>query len=81
MSASSDITLKLWDAVKGTCCSTLRQQQDYIKCLAYAKQKQVVASGSLDKSIYVWDLETLTSLTSKNRTVTSETRFSCPVKL
>ena len=72
MSASSDITLKLWDTRRGACTSTLRQQQDYIKCLAYAKQREQVASGSLDHSIYVWDLKTLTALTATNNKVTSE---------
>ena len=72
MSASSDITLKLWDAKRGACTSTLRQQQDYIKCLAYARQREQVASGSLDHSIYVWDLKTLTSLTATNNKVTSK---------
>ena len=74
MSASSDITLKLWDAKRGACTSTLRQQQDYIKCLAYARQREQVASGSLDHSIYVWDLKTLTSLTATNNKVTSKKR-------
>ena len=72
MSAASDITLKLWDSRRGACTSTLRQQQDYIRCLAYSRHREQVASGSLDHSIYLWDLKTLTSLTSTNNKVTSE---------
>ncbi|CAI7995694.1 WD repeat-containing protein 48 [Geodia barretti] len=71
MSAASDITLKLWDSRRGACTSTLRQQQDYIRCLAYSRHREQVASGSLDHSIYLWDLKTLTSLTSTNNKVTT----------
>lgn len=74
MSASSDITLKLWDAKRGACTSTLRQQTDYVRCLAYAKEREQVASGSLDHSIFLWDLKTLTTLTATNNKVTSKSK-------
>ena len=44
------------------------------RCLAYAKEKEMVASGGLDKAIFLWDVKTLTSLTATNSTVTSEQR-------
>ena len=74
MSASSDITLKVWDAKKGSCSSTLRTHTDYIKCLAYAREQERVASAGIDQSIYLWDIQTLTSLTATNNTITSKCR-------
>lgn len=51
--------------------STLRTHKDYVKALAYAKDREQVASAGLDKSIYLWDINTLTALTASNNTVTS----------
>ena len=72
ISASSDSTVKVWDAVKGYCMSTLRTHKDYVKALAYARDKEIVASGALDKQIFLWDVNTLTALTATNNTVTSK---------
>ncbi|KAH3711321.1 hypothetical protein DPMN_070826 [Dreissena polymorpha] len=52
--------------------------QDYVKALAYAKDKEQVASAGLDRSIYLWDVNTLTALTASNNTVTS-TVLNCHV--
>lgn len=71
ISASSDTTVKVWNAHKGFCMSTLRTHKDYVKALAYAKDREQVASAGLDKSIYLWDVNTLTALTASNNTVTS----------
>lgn len=46
--------------------------QDYVKALAYAKDKEQVASAGFDKAIFLWDVNTLTALTATNNTVTSE---------
>ena len=46
--------------------------QDYVKALAYARDKEQVASAGLDRSIYLWDVATLTALTASNNTVTSK---------
>lgn len=51
--------------------STLRTHKDYVKALAYAKDREQVASAGLDKSIFLWDVNTLTALTASNNTVTS----------
>jgi WD40 repeat protein len=32
--------------------------KDYVKCLAYAKDKQLLASAGFDKNIYIWDVST-----------------------
>ncbi|XP_065158340.1 WD repeat-containing protein 48 homolog [Atheta coriaria] len=71
ISASSDTTVKVWNAHKGFCMSTLRTHKDYVKVLAYAKDREQVASAGLDKSIYIWDINTLTALTANNNTVTT----------
>jgi len=52
--------------------STLRTHKDYVKALAYAADKELVASGGLDKQIFLWDVNTLTALTATNNTVTSK---------
>ncbi|KAL3891526.1 hypothetical protein ACJMK2_003786 [Sinanodonta woodiana] len=71
ISASSDTTVKVWNAHKGFCMSTLRTHKDYVKALAYAKDKEHVASAGLDRSIFLWDVNTLTALTASNNTVTT----------
>ncbi|XP_064653169.1 WD repeat-containing protein 48-like isoform X2 [Lineus longissimus] len=71
ISASSDTTVKVWNAHKGFCMSTLRTHKDYVKALAYAKDKEQVASAGLDRAIFLWDVNTLTALTASNNTVTT----------
>lgn len=55
---------------------TCEHQQDFIlefifSHQAYAKDLELVASAGLDRSIYLWDVGTLTKLTALNNTVTS----------
>lgn len=71
ISASSDTTVKVWNAHKGFCMSTLRTHKDYVKSLAYAKDREQVASAGLDRAIFLWDVNTLTALTASNNTVTT----------
>ncbi|CAB3360713.1 Hypothetical predicted protein [Cloeon dipterum] len=71
ISASSDTTVKVWNAHKGFCMSTLRTHKDYVKALAYAKDKEQVASAGFDRAIFLWDVNTLTALTASNNTVTT----------
>ena len=49
----------------------LRTHKDYVKALAYAKDREQVASAGLDKAIFLWDVTTLTALTASNNTVTT----------
>ena len=51
--------------------STLRTHKDYVRALAYAKHKEQVASAGFDKLIYIWDVNTLTTLTTTHNTITS----------
>lgn len=75
ISASSDTTVKVWNAHKGFCMSTLRTHKDYVKALAYAKDREQVASAGLDRAIFLWDINTLTALTASNNVVTSKENF------
>ena len=72
LSASSDTTVKVWDSGRSFCMSTLRTHKDYVKALAYASHRELVASGGLDRQIFLWDVNTLTALTATNNTVTSK---------
>lgn len=71
LSASSDTTLKVWNVASGTCLSTLKNHKDYVRCLAYSCAREIAASAGLDKSITLWDVNTLAELTSSNNTITS----------
>lgn len=42
ISASCDTTVKVWNAHKGFCMSTLRTHKDYVQALAYAKDREQV---------------------------------------
>ena len=59
MSASSDITVKIWrpHAEDGLSATTIGKHSDYVKCLASPEShSDWVASGGLDHKIRVWDL-------------------------
>uniref|UniRef100_A0A5S6R2H6 WD repeat-containing protein 48 homolog n=1 Tax=Trichuris muris TaxID=70415 RepID=A0A5S6R2H6_TRIMR len=71
VSASSDTTVKVWNAHRGFCMSTLRTHKDYVKALAYAKDREQLASAGLDRCIFLWDVNTLTALTATNNTITT----------
>ena len=71
ISASSDTTVKVWNAHKGFLMSTLKGHKDQVKALAYAKDRDQVASAGLDKAIFLWDVNTLTALRASNNTVTT----------
>ncbi|KAI1095146.1 WD40 repeat-like protein [Rostrohypoxylon terebratum] len=57
VSASSDLTVKAWRPELGdTEPHTIGQHADYVKCVATPKSADWVASGGLDRKIYLWDL-------------------------
>ncbi|GAP92207.1 putative WD domain-containing protein [Rosellinia necatrix] len=57
VSASSDLTVKLWRPSTGADeAHTIGQHADYVKCLATPSAGNWVASGGLDRKIYLWDL-------------------------
>ncbi|KAI0556280.1 WD repeat-containing protein [Xylaria curta] len=57
VSASSDLTVKLWRPSTGANeAHTIGQHADYVKCLAAPSGGDWVASGGLDRKICLWDL-------------------------
>ncbi|KAI5923823.1 WD domain-containing protein [Camillea tinctor] len=57
VSASSDLTVKVWRPLRGdTEAHTIGQHADYVKCVATPASGDWVASGGLDRKIYLWDL-------------------------
>ncbi|KAI1139771.1 WD40 repeat-like protein [Hypoxylon sp. FL0543] len=57
VSASSDLTVKVWRPELGdTEPHTIGQHADYVKCVATPNTADWVASGGLDRKIYLWDL-------------------------
>lgn len=60
-SASHDTTIKLWklNEETGRYCDAgiIRRHKDYIKTLAWSPGLNKLASGGLDCSVFVWDLE------------------------
>lgn len=77
ISASSDTTVKVWNAHRGYCMSTLRTHKDYVRALAYARHREHVASAGLDRQIFIWDVNTLTALTTARNTVTTSNVNGC----
>jgi WD40 repeat protein len=57
-SASSDYTVRLWDAATGTCPSTLEGHSDDVTAVAFSPDGQLVASASEDKTVRLWEAAT-----------------------
>ncbi len=57
-SASSDKTIRLWDAATGTPRQTLEGHSDYVNAVAFSPDSQTIASASSDKTIRLWDAAT-----------------------
>lgn len=63
VSASMDKTVKLWD-LQGNCLKTLAEHQRYVNYLAINSDSSVLASGSNDRSVIIWDLTNSLTLDS-----------------
>ncbi|XP_018335073.1 nuclear distribution protein nudF [Agrilus planipennis] len=50
-----DKTIKIWDN-EGICIKTLCDHVRYVNCVALSKDCLLLASGSNDKSVLVWDV-------------------------
>mmetsp|Transcript_36662 Transcript_36662/g.96016 ORF Transcript_36662/g.96016 Transcript_36662/m.96016 type:complete len:482 (+) Transcript_36662:339-1784(+) len=57
-SASFDHTTKIWDALQGTCLFTLRGHTNPVYSVDFSPDGSQIASGSFDKAVMVWSLET-----------------------
>ena len=38
--------------------------KDYVKCLAYSKDRDIIASAGFDKTIFIWDAQTALNTSS-----------------
>ena len=57
VSASADSLIKLWDLHTGLCTQTLSKHSDYVECLAYSAQADLLASAGLSNQVYLWRLD------------------------
>lgn len=57
LSPSSDNTLKMWNVQSEKCVATYGEHTDYVKALAYARGRGLLASAGLDREVIIWDLE------------------------
>ncbi|WRT70697.1 uncharacterized protein IL334_007695 [Kwoniella shivajii] len=70
VSGSYDMTVRVWDIVKGTCIHVLTGHEAKVYSIVYDQYRNRCASGSMDNTVKVWDvvtgdcLHTLTGHTS-----------------
>lgn len=61
VSASNDGTIKAWNPhgvlFSDRTPSVIGDHMDYVRCVAYARDRNWVASGSFDQTIKLWDLQ------------------------
>lgn len=55
-SASFDSTVRLWDVERGVCQSTLVKHSEPVYSVAFSPDGRLLATGSFDKAIYIWDI-------------------------
>ncbi|SAL96637.1 hypothetical protein [Absidia glauca] len=54
LSASDDKSIKIWDLKTGRCMKTLDAHSHFVTCISYCNTSPVVATGSVDQTIKVW---------------------------
>jgi WD40 repeat protein/serine/threonine protein kinase len=76
-SASSDRTLRVWDAVTGQeVLPPLRGHTDIVVAVAYSPDGKKLASASLDKTVRIWDATTGQCIRTMGETHMSTVAFS-----
>jgi transducin (beta)-like 1 len=55
-SASFDSTVRLWDVERGICQSTLVKHSEPVYSVAFSPDGRLLATGSFDKAIHIWDI-------------------------
>lgn len=82
ISGADDKTIRVWSLVGdvgGTCTDTLKGHQDWVWSLALNRSGTLLASGSSDNNIILWDCRTTTAATTGSD-VTQLTRRGKPLK-
>ena len=59
VSCGADSLIKLWDLQTGLCTQTLSKHGDYVECLAYSSQSDLLCSAGLSNSLQLWKLDSL----------------------
>jgi WD40 repeat protein len=83
-SASSDSTVKIWDAHSGACLQTLEGHSDQINSVAFSHDSARLASASWDRTVKIWDAHSgtcLQTLEGHSSTVSSASLVSILVSL
>jgi WD40 repeat protein len=57
-SSSEDCTVRLWEAVTGTCHITLEGHSDDVRAVAFSPDGQLIASVSRDCTVRLWEVVT-----------------------
>jgi WD40 repeat protein len=73
-SASSDSTVKVWDASSGECLQTLEGHSREVSSVTFSHNSAMLASASWDKTVKVWDASSgacLQTLEGHNSAVSS----------
>ena len=55
-SASFDSTVRLWDVERGVCQNILVKHSEPVYSVAFSPDGRLLATGSFDKAIYIWDI-------------------------
>jgi WD40 repeat protein len=66
ISSSLDKTIKIWKNFQ--CVTTLKDHNDWIRCLALSKDNQFMVSGCVSSVIVGWDLNNISNTNSKSST-------------
>jgi hypothetical protein len=73
-SGSNDNTVKIWDAKRGECITTLSGHTNSVNSVCFSPDNTIICSGSKDKTVKIWDAkrgECITTLSGHTNSVTS----------
>ncbi|KAI8335017.1 WD40-repeat-containing domain protein [Chlamydoabsidia padenii] len=56
--ASFDATIRLWDALAGTCLRVFEHHTEPVYSISFSPDARYLASGSFDELLNVWDIKT-----------------------
>jgi len=63
-SGSQDDTVKVWDAMTGSCVQTLLGHSNWVRSVVFSPDSSLLASGSSDETIRVWSLHDYSMITT-----------------
>jgi WD40 repeat protein len=57
--ATIDTALQLWDPITGAQKANIEAHRAHITCLAFSPDGKTIATGSLDRTVKLWDVAAL----------------------